>query len=84
MYLREFYLQQYPTDNLALEIKESKHFAGLLNALYQEESVYDFIGVEDSLVRERLFLKLSKILDVEYNFVYNLWINNQQGATAPF
>lgn len=73
MEIRKFYLENYPTDELGLEISEGANFAGLLFELYQEGDVYEYIGVSDSLVRERIFEKLAEELQVDYQYVYNLW-----------
>jgi hypothetical protein len=73
MEIKKFYLENYPTDDMGLEINEGSTFAGLLNQLYQEGYVYEYIGVSDSLIRERLFEKLALDLKVDYQYVYNLW-----------
>jgi hypothetical protein len=73
MEIRKFYLENYPTDEMGFEISEGATFAGLLNELYQEGDVYEYIGVSDSLIRERIFEKLAEELQVDYQYVYNLW-----------
>lgn len=74
MKIREFYLENYPTDNLGLELNETPTFPGLLNQLITNSDVYRYIGVSDSLVRERLFTKLAEELNTNYDYVYNLWL----------
>ena len=74
MSIREFYLENYPTDDLGLELNETPTFPGLLNQLIVDGDVYRYIGVSDSLVRERLFEKLTEELKVSYDYVYNLWL----------
>jgi hypothetical protein len=74
MTIREFYLETYPTDELGLELNETPTFAGLLNQLITDADVYRYIGVSDSLVRERLFEKLAEELEVSYEYVYDLWL----------
>lgn len=76
MNLRQFYCETYPTDELGPEINETAHFAGLLNELYLGNDVYKYIGVDDSIVRERCFAELAASLEVDYSYVYNLWLNN--------
>jgi len=80
MTLKKFYLKNYPTDNLGNEINDKSTFQGLMNTLVQKNDVYDYIGVEDSIVRERLFLGLSKEQvsvtadsDVFLDIIYHLW-----------
>jgi hypothetical protein len=74
MKIKEFYLENYPTDDLGLELNETPTFPGLLNKLITNSDIYQYIGVGDSLVRERLFTKLAEDLEVSYDYVYNLWL----------
>ena len=73
--IKEFYLDEYPTDELGLEINEKATFVGLLNTLHEGGDVYDYIEVGDSIVRERLFEELAKQLNESYDYVYDLWMN---------
>jgi hypothetical protein len=73
MKIKEFYLNEYPTDELGVELNENATFDGLLNTLLWGKDVYEYIGVGDSLVRERLFEKAALILNKPYDYVYNLW-----------
>ena len=74
MTIRQFYLENYPTDDLGLELNETPTFAGLLNQLIVGGDIYRYIGVGDSIIRERLFERLAEELNVKYDYVYNLWI----------
>jgi hypothetical protein len=74
MTIREFYLETYPTDDLGLELNPTPTFAGLLNQLIVGGDVYRYIGVHDSVIRERLFERLAEELNVKYDYVYNLWL----------
>ena len=76
MLIKEFYLNNYPTDELGVELNENTNFTGLLNELVTNNDIYGYIGVGDSIIRERLFEKLSEILNCSYDYVYNLWLNN--------
>jgi hypothetical protein len=75
MTIKDFYLNEYPTDELGVELNEKATFAGLVTILFGDMDVYDYIGVGDSLVRERLFSELAKQLETSYDYVYNLWLN---------
>ena len=75
MTIREFYLENYPTDELGVEVNDGVTFSGLLNVLFTDGNVYEYIGVGDSIVRERLFEKLAEELGTPYDYVYNLWLN---------
>ncbi len=76
MNIKQFYLENYPTDELGIELKDDTNFTGLLNELITNNDVYEYIGVGDSIIRERLFMELSEILKCSYDYVYNLWLNN--------
>jgi hypothetical protein len=72
--IREYYLEAFPTDDLGNEINTDATFEGLHNVLNNYEDVYEYIGVGDSIVRERVFEKLADILDCSYDEVYSKWI----------
>ena len=75
MKIKEFYLNEYPTDELGLELNENATFVGLLNCLLEDNSVYDYFGVGDSIIRERLFEELARQLNKPYDYVYDMWLN---------
>lgn len=75
MTIKDFYLNEYPTDELGVELNEKATFAGLVTILFGDMDVYNYIGVGDSLVRERLFSELANQLNTSYDYVYNLWLN---------
>lgn len=74
MNIKNYYLRTFPSDELGMELNETPTFAGLLNQLIVGGDVYRYIGVSDSLVRERLFERLAEELEVSYEYVYNLWL----------
>ena len=74
MNIREFYVNNYPTDDLGMGINPKATFAGLLNQLIVNGDVYEYIYVYDSIVRERLFERLAEELEVSYEYVYKLWL----------
>jgi len=59
---------------LGKDINKNVTFAGLLNQLIVGGDVYKYIGVSDSLIRERCFERLAEELEVSYDYVYNLWL----------
>ena len=75
MNIKEYYMNEYPADELGVELNENVTFVGLLNTLHEGGDVYDYIEVGDSLVRERLFEELAKQLNKPYDYVYDLWMN---------
>ena len=74
MTIKQFYLETYPTDDMGNDIKDDATFVGFVTELFGEGDVYKYIGVYDSLVRERLFEELAKQLNKPYDYVYELWL----------
>jgi hypothetical protein len=74
MTIREFYVKNYPSDDMGDGINPTATFAGLLNQLIVGGDVYAYLYVYDSIIRERLFERLAEELNVKYDYVYNLWI----------
>lgn len=72
--IREYYLEAFPSDELGAEINPEATFEGLEKVLDNYEDVYEYIGVGDSIVRERVFDKLAQILGVEYDVIYSQWL----------
>lgn len=73
--VKKFYIKKYPSDELGLEIRDHITFEDVYNKIKEGggEEIYDFIGVWDSLVRERIFGELSDRLGVDYDTIYDLW-----------
>ena len=76
MTIREFYVAKYPSDDMGAGINPTATFAGLLNQLIIGGDVYEYLSAYDSIIRERLFEGLAEELNVKYEYVYNLWLNN--------
>lgn len=76
-HIRAWYMKQFPGDDLSADIRPGITFKSLLKALRQGYGgmIYDFIGVGDSIIRERLFQHLADLLHVDYDEIYNLWLD---------
>jgi hypothetical protein len=74
MTLKQFYLEKNPQDELGNEINEDITFVQLLDNLYTSDDVYEFIGVDDSIIRERLFTQLAIEIKKPYDHIYSLWL----------
>lgn len=72
--VKEWYLKEYNTDELGKEINEEITFYDIFYALDRYKDIYEVLGVEDSLLRERVFRKLADIMKVEYNYIYEQWL----------
>lgn len=67
--LKEFYLSNYD-DELGQQINPKATFIGLFEVMDNYGDVYDYIGVADSVIRERIFNGLASVMRVDYNYVY--------------
>lgn len=72
--VKEWYIKEYSTDDLGREINEEITFYDIFYALDRYNDIYEVLGVEDSLLRERVFRKLADIMKVEYNYIYEQWL----------
>ena len=73
--IKDWYIRAYPTDELGEEMNEKITFEDLFFVLDNGKSVYDNLGVFDSIIRERVFSKLAEIMQVNYDYIYNQWLN---------
>jgi len=71
--IKGWYQKEYPTDELGAQMNPTTTFGGLKKSL---SNVYEYLGVFDSLVRERVFTKLASLLDVDYYEIYDEWLNS--------
>lgn len=76
--IKDWYTKNYPSDDLGQNLNNDNTFNDIWNAIHNGVDVYSVLGVSDSIVRERVFEKLSEINGVEYDYVYNKWLNNNK------
>ena len=72
--IRTWYMKTYPQDNRGEYIDLYNTFEDLWIAIQNNEDVYNTIVEADSLIRERLFSKLSDIKGVTYKYIYDKWL----------
>jgi hypothetical protein len=86
--IKDWYTKNHPTDDLGEELDEDVTFADLMNALNNKKEIYEVMGVGDSVIRERLFERLTWMYDESYDTIYNKWLDSddyaQGGATKGF
>lgn len=70
----DWYRETYPTDELGQNINNIM-FYDLFDAIASGRDVYESLGAGDSLVRERCFEKLAKLMDTDYANIYELWLH---------
>ena len=71
--IKDYYSNTYPDDDLAYDMNDAT-FEDVWNALNNGEDVYQVIGVGDSVIREQIFKALSKLQNVSYDRIYNMWL----------
>lgn len=74
MNIKNWYVRKFPKDELGHELNNKITFKGLFKALDNYKDVYEFLGVGDSIIRERVFEKLAEIMNVEYDYIYKRWL----------
>jgi len=73
--VKTWYKKEYPDDELGDEINPEVTFNDIYN---QIGNIYKIINVNDSIVRERIFAKLSEIMNIDYDELYNKWLNEDE------
>ena len=74
--IKQWYITNYPSDELGYELTEYGTFYDLYTGIVHGYDIYGFLGINDSLVRERVFLELSNVYVTSYEAIYETWINN--------
>ena len=73
--IKDYYVKNYADDKLGNNIKDDVTFLQLYRALKDNTDIYSLLGTADSTIRERVFKELAKILNTNYDYVYNIWQN---------
>jgi hypothetical protein len=76
--IKDWYIKNYPADDLKNKLDDKNTFEDLWNGLGKNKDVYKIIGIGDSLIRERLFGHLAELKGVDYDVVYNKWLDKSE------
>lgn len=76
--VRAWYVKTYPTDDLGKDINPKLTFRTVASSLHFGSDIYDVIGVDDSLIRERIFEKIASLYKVSYGEVYDTWLDQRR------
>lgn len=71
MNIKNWYLKTY-NDDLGQKIKDKCDFDNMDH--YDVRNIYNYLGVDDSVIRDRVFRKLANLLGVDYKDVYYVWL----------
>lgn len=72
--MQEWYAMTYPTDDLVEDMNPIVTFFDVFYTLQTKGDIYATLGVGDSVIRERVFAELAKLLGKKYDYVYNMWL----------
>jgi hypothetical protein len=72
--IKTWYLSTYSDDKQGVNIKWDITFEQAAYCLKSKEDFYEFIGVEDTIIRERIFEKIAELYEIDYSVVYNQWL----------
>ena len=73
--IKNWYLSSFPNDNLGQYICDKANFCELADTKQKIANIYEYIGIADSIVRERIFEKLAELENISYEDVYKMWLN---------
>lgn len=76
--IKDFYKEAYPTDEMGNNLNASATFQDAYECLQVGFNFYAFLGVDDSLVRERIFDALATLMGCSYEHVYYQWLNHSK------
>lgn len=77
--LFDFYRVRYPDDTEMIgQINRNATFQDAFECLQAGFNFYAFLGVDDSLVRERIFDALATLMGCPYEHVYYQWLDHSK------
>lgn len=75
--LYDFYRECYPDDTEMIEqINRNATFQDAFECLQVGFNFYAFLGVNDSIVRERVFEALAALMGCSYDHIYYQWLDH--------
>jgi hypothetical protein len=74
--IRDFYMKAFPTDELGKDINGNATFQDAYECLQVGFDFYTFLGVSDSIVRERVFDALATLMGCPYEHIYYQWLDH--------
>lgn len=77
-YVKDDYVQDYPTDDLGKEINENLNYLQVFNGLLCGKDIYEMLDVSVSLIRERVLERLAYLMGIDYQIIYYLWLNENK------
>lgn len=78
----DWYAKKFKGDK-KMAPKDGVTFEQLYESLKKGENIYEKMGVDDSIVRERVMSEMADRLGVKYDHVYDLWLNGGEKDSEP-
>ena len=76
--VKDWYCKNYSDDVLGEDLPETLTFERFYQGMEAKQDVYEMLGgAGDSVVRERIFTELAKRKGVDYDVIYDLWLNEE-------
>lgn len=76
--VKDWYCKNYSDDVLGEDLPETLTFKRFYQGMEAKQDVYEMLGgAGDSVVRERIFTELAKRKGVDYDVIYDLWLNEE-------
>ena len=73
--IKKWYSAEYKDDVLGVKISPNTTFLDVYVSLNKGTGKNIYKLLANSQIRERVFLKLSELVNVDYNYLYNKWLN---------
>lgn len=78
----DFYIYFHPNDEKGKNINPNLTFSSLLRSMKKGTDFYEIIGMEDSIIRKRIFAALADLYaNNDYGEIYNLWMNGRNNVS---
>ena len=76
--IKAWYHYEYVSDKAYTAINDDVTFQDVFEALDTYQDVYKVLGLNcDSIIRERVFIELARLMDVNYDYIYDQWLLKQ-------
>lgn len=72
--LHEWYMEVFPFDDIGSQLSPEATFNDLYAGLQNHADVDGLFAIRDCIVRDRVLRGLADLMNMEYGYVYDLWI----------
>ena len=75
--IKAWFLKAHPEEEyFGKQLNANATFQGLYETIKNKQNVYNYIGLQDSVVREYIFQELADILHQNYQMIYKMWLGD--------